>query len=177
MRDKLTWPVNPYQGLRGTDGFGNGAFHAPRVASNINAGKQNGEQYEHQGLDIRATPGDMIVAWCDGTLFSPGYAYLNGAGNLRSLHLVGHEPAFERFRFTLLYAKLLPEFIIGGDVKRGQPIAVAQDVAGFKMVGRSTVMINHVHFEARRYNAVEPGGTVGTIELVDPTTLFGGACE
>ena len=171
VNDKLLWPVDPYQGLRGVDGFGSGAFHASRVASAISAGKKSGEEYSHQGLDIKAEPGTVVRAWCDGTLISPGFAYLHGAGDLRSIHLVGNRAPFERCKFTLLYAKLLPE-LMGWDapeVKRGQPIATVQNVAEFKMIGHNRVMVNHVHFEMRRYNPYKPGETLGTIELVDPT--------
>jgi murein DD-endopeptidase MepM/ murein hydrolase activator NlpD len=174
MSDKLLWPVEPPQGLRGIDGFGSGAFHADRVASAISVGKKEGEEYQHQGLDLRAKPGSRILAWCDGVLLSSGYAYLGGAGDLRSIHIVGTREPFARFRFTLMYAKLMPELVgvQSPNVRRGQEIAIVQDVASFKMVGHTRIMVNHVHFEARRYNAAEPGAMIGQIEVIDPTELF-----
>jgi murein DD-endopeptidase MepM/ murein hydrolase activator NlpD len=175
MSDKLLWPVDPKQGLRGIDGFGSGAFHADRVAgAHAAGGKKNGEEYKHMGLDLAAQPGDRIVAWCDGTLLSPGYAYTGGAGDLRSLHLVGNRAPFERFKFTLLYAKIVPE-LMGFDapeVRRGDVIAIVQDVAAFKMIGHTRKMVNHVHFEVRRYNPAAPGASIGTIELIDPLEVL-----
>ena len=175
MRTKLIWPVSPNQGLRGIDGFGNGAFNASRVAgAHAAGGKKQGEQYTHMGLDIAAKPGTKVIAWCDGTLLSPGFAYTGGGGDLRSLHLVGNRAPFERFKFTLLYAKLVPE-LMGWDapeVKQGDVIAIVQDVAAFKMIGHTRKMTNHVHFEVRRYNPAAPGASIGTIELIDPAELL-----
>jgi len=165
LAKKLLWPVDPPQGLRGVDDFGDGAFHASRVAgAHAAGGKKQGKIYKHKGLDIAAKPRTKIVAWCDGTLISPGFAYGDKAGDLRSIHLVGNRAPFERFKFTLLYAKIVPE-MMGWDapeVHRGQVIAIVQDVASFKMTGTARTMTNHVHFEMRRWN-----GT--TFELLDPT--------
>lgn len=162
MPAKMKWPVIPNIGLRGLDGFGSGAFNAPRVAGSHSAGKAPGDHYGHKGLDL-ATKADrsIIIPPFAGKISLPGFAYKGGAGDLRSIHLIGSGD-WKGYRATILYARLYPGFVDGSVVKEGEHIALAQNVAGFKMVGTTRMMINHIHLELRRWN-----GT--TVELLDPT--------
>lgn len=162
MPEKMKWPVVPNVGLRGHDGFGDGSFNAPRVAGSHSAGKAPGTQYGHMGLDL-ATMADrsVIIPPFGGRISLPGFAYKGGAGDLRSIHIIGSGD-WKRYRATILYARLYPGFVDGTEVKDGEHIALAQDIAGFKMVGTTRIMKNHIHLELRRWN-----GT--TVELLDPT--------
>ena len=114
------------------------------------------------GLDL-ATMADrsVIIPPFGGRISLPGFAYKGGAGDLRSIHIIGSGD-WKRYRATILYARLYPGFVDGTEVKDGEHIALAQDIAGFKMVGTTRIMKNHIHLELRRWN-----GT--TVELLDPT--------
>jgi len=162
MPTKMKWPVVPNIGLRGDDGFGSGAFNARRVAGSHSAGKAPGDRYGHKGLDL-ATMADksIIVPPFAGKISTPGFAYKGGAGDLRSIHLIGSGD-WKGYRATILYARLYPGFVDGAEVGDGEHIALAQDVAGFKMVGTTRKMTNHIHFELHRWNGK-------TVELLNPT--------
>lgn len=157
----MKWPVQPFLGLRGVDGFGSGAFNAPRIASEASAGKNPGDHYGHMGLDLATRTGVVIVPPFAGTISAPGFAYKGGAGDLRSIHIIG-SGVWKGYNAKILYARLCPGFVNGTEVSEGQRIAVAQDVAGFKMAGTNRKMNNHIHLELRRWN-----GT--TVEVLDPT--------
>lgn len=161
MPKKMKSPVLFNLGLRGVDDFGSGAFNARRVAGAHSAGKTQGTKYGHKGLDLATMPGNVIIAPFDGMISKPSFAYTGGAGDLRSIHIIGSGD-WKGYRATILYARLYPGFVDGSVVKEGEYIATAQDVAGFKMVGTTRIMKNHIHLELRRWN-----GT--TVELLDPT--------
>jgi hypothetical protein len=167
MPAKMKWPVIPNIGVRGSDGFGSGAFNAPRVAGSHSAGKNPGDHYGHKGLDI-ATRAEhsTIVSPFAGKISHPGFAYKGGVGGLRSIHIIG-SGEWKGYRATILYARLYLGFVDGTDVREGEHIARAQDIAGFKMVGTTRKMINHIHLELRRANPIGLNGM--TVELLDPT--------
>jgi len=136
MRSLLVPPTAIWRGTRQIDDFGAGGFGAPRV--------RNGRNYPHKGLDLLAEPDDSIVAPFEGDIYAtPGWAYSGGEGGLRTIHLRD-----ATWRCTLMYVKPLATL----DEKRvvaGEPIGVAQDVAGYHMTksGDGRKMSNHVHFE------------------------------
>ena len=162
------WPADPNQGLRGIDDFGNGAFGAGRIASNHSAGDHKpGTSYAHKGLDIAIPAGGIIYSPCAGTLLWPGFAYKNMEGDLRSIHIVG-SGEFKNYRFTILYAKLMPNLRGIESVNAGDPICLAQDIASFEQAKRPGKCRNHIHVEVRRYDPATQ-----KVSLVDPNEVFG----
>ena len=148
-------PVRPYRGTRSVDAWGAGGFGAPR--------RDGDRMYKHDGLDIKAEPGDESVAPIGGYIVHEGQAYQGS--NLRSIHIRGRDGTpDEGLKVVLLYVQRLGHLTVGTEVEEGEVIGVVQDVAGYhaaknpQKVGKMT---NHVHLK------VFKGGV-----LIDPNHVL-----
>jgi len=153
----LAPPVRPFVGLRGLDGFGGGGYDAPRMDA-------SGQHYGHRGLDFRADVGAAIVAPCPCIVQAIGIAYLGS--DLASLHLDGIGE-FADLSLKLLYVKPHPDVITSAVFATGDPLGIAQAVAGYWQARHPErgLMQNHLHLELRIHEASGE-------RLVDPTGYF-----
>lgn len=123
--------------IRGKDSFGSGAFGADRTG------------HTHQGIDIVAQPGEEIFSPISGVVTRFPQPYANDP------KYKGIEIKNNTYTIKIFYAVAIVD--IGFNVKAGQKIAVAQNIASKYGAG----MTNHIHFEVRK-NGV----------LTDPTEFI-----
>lgn len=124
--------------FRGSDAFGSGAFGSSR----------DGGSRSHNGVDIVATAGQQIFSPITGTVTRIAYPY--STGNYTGLEIVNDTYTIKIFYIT-------PKVSVGSQVKKGQYIATAQNIAA-KYPG----ITNHIHFEV--YN--KQG------QIINPTKMF-----
>lgn len=127
----LHLPTSPWRGLRGQDAAGNGAFGASRT--------RNGAERTHLGLDILVQPGDAILSPIDGVVTRVGKAYADG--DLGSISVAGGT-----VEVKILYASGAK---FRKQVKAGESIGIAQDVAAYYAAKGVTSMKPHIHMEVR----------------------------
>lgn len=117
----------PVQRIR-SDRMGSGHYGAPR-------GKR-----VHNGIDLVADPLDVITSPVNGRVVKFPTVYRD-TPEFRGIDIEG-----EGYIFRIFYALPVAGLRIGSEVRRGQPIGVAQDIAAHHGGG----MVNHIHVEARR---------------------------
>jgi hypothetical protein len=146
-------PTSPWRGFRTIDGWGAGGFGAPRGPRT------------HAGVDLVAVSGDDVVAPCACTVTLIGLAYPEA--DLASIHLRGTGADARDYDIKLLYARPMLDTIVGREFDAGEPIAIAQSVAGYWMAQHPErgTMTNHVHVELRIHEA-------DGVRLLDPTPYF-----
>ena len=116
-------------------GDGKGEFLVLRALTD-ESGKYIGARY-HGGVDYATVPGDAIRSPVDGTVLRVTNAYLKDNRGLKAI-VVGRE----LFEFKVLYVDPAMDIKAGTDVKMGEMIGKAQDLA--PKFGKN--MPNHVHF-------------------------------
>lgn len=126
-------------GIRGCDGFGCGAFGAKR-----------GDRI-HQGVDIPTSKGETVYSPISGTVTRFPFPYGDDA------RYTGIEIKNGTYTVKIFYIKATVP--AGAEIRQGQPIANAQDIAAKYGSG----MTNHIHVEVRETQ---------TGKLIDPTNLF-----
>ena len=121
---------------RGIDSQGSGAFGAPR-----------GERI-HLGVDLVATPGEIVFAPISGFVVADKPAYNNGSKpHLRKITING-QGAYSTYKADLLYAKVDKSLFKGQTVQAGEPVGIMQDMASSYNPG----MTNHLHFSLKQDN-------------------------
>lgn len=128
-------PIIPGQKIRGCDPQGCGYFGASRGSR------------KHMGLDIVARPGETISSPITGKVTRYPYPYGD------DLRYKGIEIVNQQYKIKMFYVDAFTQ--IGTEVKAGQPIGIAQDIASKYDGG----MTNHVHVEVYKNGvAVDPAG-------------------
>ncbi|WP_051269590.1 M23 family metallopeptidase [Flavobacterium suncheonense] len=105
----------------------------------------------HNGLDIKAIPGQQIISPISGTVTRFPYPYGD------DLRWTGIEIKNSDYHVKIFY--LTPTVLQNAKVKQGQVIGRAQNIAS----KYSSSMTNHVHIEVRNAK---------TLELINPDTLL-----
>jgi murein DD-endopeptidase MepM/ murein hydrolase activator NlpD len=118
--------------VRGADKHGQGYFGASRG------------NRKHNGIDLLIEPGQRIVSPIDGKVIRDAYPY---AGDLKWSGCLIKGKGME---VKMFYMRLL-KGIIGSQVKQGQEIGWAQNIA-HKYAG----MLPHVHLEIKMMSYVNP---------------------
>lgn len=113
---------------RASDRFGSGQFGASRGSR------------KHQGLDVKAKPGEVVHSPIDGVIVRECVPYAPFTGLL--IRGTGEHSGYE---VKLFYVQ--GNFC--GSVKAGEPIGTAEDLA-VKYPG----ITNHVHLEVRKNGAI-----------------------
>lgn len=127
--------------IREKDDFGKGHFGASRGLR------------KHNGVDLLIAPNEIISSPIDGVITKFGYPY---RGNFKYRYIeITHKSGF---RVRIHYAKL-DQAHIGLDIHKGNPIAIAQDIAGHYSKAKKK-MLNHIHVEVWNEKGVR----------VDPTS-------
>jgi len=130
--------------LRGKDRHGFGHFGASRGSR------------RHRGIDVISKEHDIILSCSDGKISKIGYPYSPSdetKGHLRYVEVLTDRGAKERYFYCLPVGGMK----VGTRVKRGQPVAVCQDLVC--IYGGITP---HMHFEVK-------AATTGGYGIVDPT--------
>ncbi len=177
--DKAYFPVQSGQ-FRESDDYGNDAFNASRRGGASTASNQ---QRGHYARDVRANPGEDVVATADGTVTKVGFVY----GNDPNIHDEVKRAAKAGLRYVEITSpngKLYrthyvdPNVKVGDKVTGGQTqIGRVQDLAPVYPVDdrHPGGMINHVHVEiadptVRAYEKPKPTSSDYTTYLrLDPT--------
>lgn len=148
-------------GVRGTDGYGSGAFGATRRLSSAGSpdrclclGTEDDHDtdthYTHRGQDRIIEPTRPFPVPFAGVFTWYGFAYDGSWPTLRSFHL--RPDGFPEYELKILYGTLAPGIISGGRVSEGQILGICSDV-GEKYPG----ITPHLHYELRRNNVpVDP---------------------
>ena len=146
-----TWRSPTGKPQRGVDGWGSGAFGAPRGGR------------PHYGVDYVCEPGQTVVAPCTGAAVRVRRPYADDLSWSGLLIRVEHLA-----EVTLYYIE--PEVVLGTQLAAGTPIGVAQDIsARYKDPARGA-MTPHVHAEVRLLPGVywRPGWRLGVHFLFRP---------
>jgi hypothetical protein len=126
-------------GTRISDAWGRGQFGSSRIG------------HMHQGLDVKAAPGEVIRSPITGTVTREAKPY---AGDSRFKGVVVKGTGdWAGTEVKLFYV----QGWLQGRVEKGQPLGNAQDLSL-----RYPDITNHVHIEVRQSGL-----------LVDPATMFG----
>jgi len=134
-----------------SDRQGHGAFGAPRGSRT------------HNGIDYVANAGDYVCSPVTGIITKYGYPYPDDL-SYRYVEITS-EP--DQLRHRLFYTSMLYVLQIQSKVKKGEIVALVQDIAArYPADDPKDAMINHVHYEIRR-----PDGTYMNPEDFDTGSL------
>lgn len=133
--------ITENQTIRSCDPFGCGTFGASRG------------NRKHNGIDVVATVDQLILSPIAGEVTRFPFPYGS------DLSYTGIEIINTEYKVKMFYVSAT--VTAGTQVKKGQPIATAQNIAA--KYGSS--MTNHVHVEVYKKNS-------NNWVLVDPTSLF-----
>ena len=122
------------------DGSGDGRFGSTRSG------------HIHQGIDLLVVPGEVLTSPVDGIIERLALPYANDP-DYSGVVLAG-----DGYRVKVFYCHLIPGLMRGSAVMRGEPFAIAQDIAA----KYGPPMLPHIHVEVR---------TLGG-ELVNPERVL-----
>jgi hypothetical protein len=130
----MTTFIKPTNGFSRTrDNFGSGQYNAPR----------DGGTRLHKGLDLISAPGEMIKSPISGTIIKEVIAYADDP-QYKGVLIKG-TGEFADLEVKILYVRPL----IGGNVKAGDIIGMAQDITL-----RYPGITNHIHMEVLKKGVI-----------------------
>ena len=133
-------PFVPNARVRGRDDWGEGHYGARRK-------RPDGTIYEHEGVDIVTTPGEIVTSPVNGTYVRPATPYTDDP---RYSGVV--IKADDGSEVKVLYISPAPGLKPGDRVEAGKtPIGSSQDITQkYPATGNKRPITNHVHIQIKK---------------------------